>query len=321
MIRRLLAFALPAIALYLALIFLTGADARPSCGSKQFGFCPRTPTATRTFTPTNTATDTPTPTATSPPTATATSSPTPTITPTPPAVTYPLRVALVIPSDYGALTGFDMANIWQITQLVDQAASETATWFGQQTGYTYNYELLVHFSTKTTLELQTNTAIEGGGVNNDPICSIIGANGEEYREGVSQNAMLNDLTIRPDGSRVWPAWEDESVGAYHKWFVLVLNGGGFASGGFESGVAIVGDWGITAWLTGFAAPCCEIRYGAYFCTSGNFTWSVHADIGHELTHVFGIDSHNPYIRLFDPMTDAQKQQLVNNNRLFLHLVP
>ena len=277
----------------------------------------KTPTATRTATRTPTVTLTPTftaiPPTEAPPTETATpaaptASPTAVVTGT----KYPIRVALVVPADYP----ISEPDIWRLTLLIDQTMQETQAWFVQQIQHTFNYDFRVHRSLLTMRELQQDPGVEY----RDETCfSSFGT-----RQGTSQNAAFYDL--KP--ALGWPDKEDPSLPDRNsRWLVIFLNGGGFAGGGSQwggvtidngtVGFAALGDWGINAYLTGAADPCCEYRYGPYWCTYDGFSRSPTLDLMHEFLHGMWVDSHSNYIRGFDPMSDDQKADLLYYNHPWL----
>lgn len=290
----------------------------------------KTPTATRTaptlptvtLTPTFTAIPptqvTPTKTATPDvPTPSLTNSPTPYAPPTPSVTTkYPIRVALLVPADYPITE----PDVWRLTLLIDQTMQETQAWFVQQIAHTFAYDFRVHRSLLTMRELQQDPGVEY----RDETCfSSFGT-----RQGTSQNAAFYDIKA----ALGWPTKEDASLlDRNSRWLVIFLNGGGFAGGGSQwgsvtidngtVGFAALGDWGINAYLTGAADPCCEYRYGPYWCTYDGFSRSPTLDLMHEFLHGMWVDSHNPYIRGFDPMSDEQKANLIAYNQPWLIPVP
>ena len=283
------------------------------------GRCPgnscKTPTATRTITVAPTVTLTPTftaiPATQPPPTETATPD-APTASPTTVVTTYPIRVAVVKPSDYP----ISEPDLLRVMQLMDQVMQETQAWFTDQIQHTITYDLRLHRSTLTMRDLQQDPGVEY----RDETCfSSFGT-----RQGTSQNAAFYDL--KP--ALGWPDKEDASLlDRNSRWLVIFLNGGGVAGGGSQwGGVTIdngtvgfgaLGDWFINAYLTGKADPCCEYRYGTSFCTYDNFTRSPVLDLMHEFLHGMWVDSHNPYIRGFDEMSPEQRTNLTYYNQPWL----
>ena len=149
-----------------------------------------------------------------------------------------------------------------------------------------------------------------------------------YRESFKQNKMFGDV----GPGLGWPSHELPYASRNFRWTINVFGGGGFAGGGYQqddainepgiaAGFAIGGDWGFYALWTGVGAPCCVYYYSNFFCTGENFTRLLVTDYMHELLHGMGVDSHNPYVSGFDPLSAQQKADLLNNNRDFLYPVP
>lgn len=103
-------------------------------------------------------------------------------------------------------------------------------------------------------------------------------------------------------------------------------GGGWAGGrshytpdGENYGQCIYGDWDWR-WIVNKDNSPCGLPGGyGYGRIPAVAALGMSASYGHEMTHAFEIDSHNPVIFLLDPLTEAQKQQYLTKNMGFVYM--
>lgn len=187
-------------------------------------------------------------------------------------------------------------------------------------GHTFNWQHHGIFrSQKTLRQLQ---ATESGEFVGDQLYTDSPWTSEPRPGGFYANVLLDELTKFPDGTRKpeWPAWEDEANGLWHMWIIQVAEGEGVAGGSCESGIVLMGDWGSSAAYRGIAAPSCEKRYGAYFCTNEGFTKTPTGALQHECFHMFCCDSHSPvYIYGESSIDITQKTDILTNKAKWLYV--
>jgi len=220
----------------------------------------------------------------------------------------PMRWMLLVPKD--AVAMYDMERTGA---LVQQWMNDTAAWISRETGMTLRGEYVFRVANRTMAEITRRLP--------DPLnpCANQGAHEtevwSEWRDHAAETGNPLWLNERPGFKRTY------------RHMCLLVNGGGWAGGRSgptfnpgsdpvfyeDYGEALVGDWGMRFVATGQPDTCCVARYGVAFCSPVNVAWAV----GHEFLHAMGVDSHNPLVGLWDPLSAQQRQDIIAHNWQFL----
>lgn len=257
---------------------------------------------------------------------------------------YPIRAALIISSD---------AAPWaeDVIPLAMKTLDATRNWYEHETGYTFNTIFEAKRINRTMLQLQENdqgvVVTEGDNRTRDEYH-------EGLHEGRIWEAIYRPVA---DGGFGWHPTLDAGPYRTFRHLVLGVlgpdevfdgdrgvigpcgGGGGWAGGrqgqstiptdgspGEDYGQCIYGNWDWRYFVTGLNSPANEggpYDYGRFPTLAKQ---KLSGSSAHEASHAFGQDSHNPPIWLNNtgdggdgrsPMTAAQKQQFINNNRRFI----
>jgi hypothetical protein len=225
----------------------------------------------------------------------------------------PVRCGLIIPSD---VTPESWSNggerSWsRCARAIEKQVVAFRDYLAAQVGATFDYTLETHVSRLTKRRMASTPGTDDGAML------------DSHGQGAHESVVIGEVVL---GEKAWPNSE-------HRWWIYLVNGGGWAGGrsdlgpdgrGPDKGHMIIGDWQFKYWVTGQPDKACVSYYGAdsRACIGAE----AHA---HEALHSFNVLCHagdvlgdgtelrEPTYPPLTPLLSGQVEALRRFNRRFL----